>query len=170
MVVENRDSRYGDDELLTAYLDDELSDSQRIVVESRLADEADLRGQLKKLQQAWDMLDQLPRSTPNVSFTQTTMEMVVQDAKRQGQTWLDRLRGIAIPALVFLLVPLGLAWGAWGVMRYWQDTPNREMVRRLPVIDNVDVYLKAEDVDFLEQLYATGLFSEDDEFIDELVE
>lgn len=160
-----RSSVLNDDELLTSYLDGELSDEQRIEVEARLANEAEFRANLHRLQRTWDILDELPQAKLKNSFTQSTIEMVVADAQRESRKqrrrrwdWPFRIALlIAIPTFAFLL--------SWSVMHYWQDTPNREVINRLPVIDNVDLYLKAESVDFLTQLRDTGLFKESDEEI-----
>ncbi len=44
--------------------------------------------------------------------------------------------------------------------RFRLDRPNRRLVRDLPVIENVELYRHIDDIDFLRQLEAEGLFTE----------
>jgi anti-sigma factor RsiW len=60
-------------EELVAYLDGELDAAARQSVEERLARDAEYRSHLQSLQQAWDLLDELPRSSASESFTRTTV-------------------------------------------------------------------------------------------------
>ena len=54
-----------DDELLVAYLDDELDDKTRKAVEQRLVAEVDFRLRLQALQTGWGWLDELPNESTN---------------------------------------------------------------------------------------------------------
>lgn len=153
-----------DDELLTSYLDGELSDERQQEVEKRLSEEPKFRDKLHGLQSAWDMLDELPRGRLQNSFTQSTIELVVADARRETKKahskWTEGLLKFAI----FGIVPAFVCWGSWLGVRYWQELPQRQMIDRLPLVDDVDVYLKADSIEFLTQLQETGLFDKNDEF------
>lgn len=70
------------DEELTSYLDGELTPSQSASLEIRLVDDALLRRRLSELRQTYDMLDELPETPHNQSFTQSTIAMVVADLKK----------------------------------------------------------------------------------------
>lgn len=72
------------DEELTAYLDGELSANAAADLEARLVNDESLRQRLAELRKAYDLLDDLPLSTPRQSFTQTTIEMVVEDLRRSS--------------------------------------------------------------------------------------
>ena len=155
-----------DDELLTSYLDDELDDEQRIEVESRLANDDELRTNLHRLQRTWDILDQLPQAELKNSFTQSTLEMVVADAKKQTRQKLASYWEWPLRIAAIVGAPLAMFFLSSMAVRFWQDSPNRELIENLPIIDNVDVYLKAESIEFLTQLRDTGLFDESDEIAD----
>lgn len=72
------------DEQLTAYLDGELSSEESAALEGRLVGDQYLRTRLADLRKAYDLLDELPEAPHSMSFTQTTIEMVVADVKRSG--------------------------------------------------------------------------------------
>src|SRR5438309_610967 len=61
---------------LSAFLDGELDADTRRNVEELLATNVEARTELKRLEQAWDFLDELPRSEVAPSFTQTTVAMI----------------------------------------------------------------------------------------------
>ena len=156
------------DEELIAYLDSELNDDARTVVEQRLASDETYRQRLKLLQQAWDMLDMLPSSVPSDSFTRTTVAMTIDTAQEQAETQLfqakrkqnNRVRlGVAA-------VGMAVAVGYFIVMARI-DAPNRQLLRDLPVIEHVDEYRVVDDLDFLRQLAEEGLFVEVTEVSDE---
>jgi anti-sigma factor RsiW len=148
------------DEELVAYLDGELDASGAARIERRLADDAAYRARLAQLQRAWDMLDTLQRSEAHDDFARSTVEMIaikaVDDAKtgqmravrRRNLSWV----GISLAALV--------AAAAGYLLFQWQlDRPNRELVRDLPVIERIDEYRDADNVEFLQQLHQEGLFA-----------
>jgi len=59
------------EELLVAYLDRELDDEQSGRVEALLAADPRARQTLKRLEQTWDLLDELDRSDVDETFTRT---------------------------------------------------------------------------------------------------
>ncbi len=89
-------------EELTAYLDGELDAAAAQRVEQRLNSDADYRAEMQSLQQTWELFDQIPAGQSNASFTQSTMEMVVDEAvklvhkkKRKWWIWPEE------PALIY---------------------------------------------------------------------
>lgn len=158
----NRPSEPCDDitqEDLVAYLDGELDTGEVERLERRLAEDAQLRGQLQDLQRAWDLLDYLPRTPIDPEFTRSTLEMVAlsaaHDAKSLGGRSARR-RGI------FWLATAVLMLGAGG-LGYWVTSgalavDNRNLVRDLPVIESLDAYRQAESIDFLQALRKRGYF------------
>ena len=67
------------DELLTAYLDGELSPAESSVLEGRLVNEAALRTRLAELRKTYDLLDEIQDTPHNQRFTRSTLELVVRD-------------------------------------------------------------------------------------------
>ena len=57
-------------------------------------------------------------------------------------------------------LPLILAGATYGVTRWYQSAPYADLLKDLPVIENVDVYTKAQRIEFLEMLRQEGLFVE----------
>ena len=143
---------------LTAYLDGELGGQEISDVEERLATDDEFRQTLQKMQQTWDVLDALPTVKAKASFTQSTMELMIDDASQQlkqstkksaGNYWLWPLRIVA-----FILVPAAAAAGAFLAKHYVQDAPNRELERDLQQIRDFDIYNRDKNVslDFLASL------------------
>ncbi len=157
-----------DRELLTAYLDGELDPPEIQKVETRIAVDVPFREQLQELQRTWDMLDELPLTEPTQSFTKSTLELVIKDTKaqidksrRSPMTWPIRIAVlVAIPLITFFA-------SSWTIA-YVQSAPVRELIRDLPVIENFDVYKKAESIEYLMELDQSGLF-EDEKHFDQLL-
>jgi anti-sigma factor RsiW len=154
---------------LVAYLDGELDAAESRRVEQRIAEDERYRLQLKQLEQAWDLLDGLPRAEVDDTFTRTTVEMVAlaaeQDARqakvrRRQRSWL----WWTCAAIVVAVAALAGFWLA----RHRFDRRNRQLVSDLPVIENVDVYRYAESVQWLQMLDESDLFADDEELDDAL--
>ncbi len=148
---------------LVAYLDGELDVEQTQAVEQRLSVDAAYRQQLRELQQAWDLLDQLPKAEVDNAFTQTTLAMVAVSASgdvAQAQVRSGRMRrwlwwtGSAAAAVAF-------AAGYFAVSTV-VSRENRRLLRDLPVIQHLDEYRYAGSVEFLRLLDHEGVFAEDE--------
>ena len=94
-----------DEELLSAYLDQELSPTERIELEQRLVVEPPLRQHLAELRKACDLLENLPDPTLKPNFTQTTMEMVAINLEQED------VSRIATGSIVS--GPIKNRWGWW---------------------------------------------------------
>ncbi len=148
------------DEELVAYLDGELSAEQNQLVEQRLGSDPVYRERLRELEKTWDLLDELPTGEPTQSFTQSTLELVLNEDTRlqlnkQRKPWTLPLRVLAFSAM-----PLALFGSAFAATCYWQNQPYRKLLQDLPVIENVDMFTKVEDLRFLELLEQEGLFGD----------
>jgi anti-sigma factor RsiW len=151
-------------EELTAYLDGELNVEAVRQVEDRLARDPDYRHELQRLEKAWNLLDRLPRSTVDESFTKTTIEMVAVAAadeagviesmrpKRLRQQRVAAMGGVLAAGLV------GFVVGQF----VWQS-PNDQLLQDLPVLENFDLYYQADNLELLRLLEKEGLFSEADD-------
>lgn len=145
---------------LTSYLDGELDEVQVRSVEEQISTDAKYQSLLRQLQQTWDVLDVLPSAEISKSrdFTQSTMKLVVQDAKKltqksSGGFWKWPFRVFAL-----CLVPCFASAGTYITGRYLQHSPIRLLESNLSVIRNVDVYTfdKNLSVEFLEALADEG--------------
>lgn len=141
---------------LTSYLDGELDEAQVREVEDRIASDTRHQNLLRQLQQTWDVLDILPSAeiSKACDFTQSTMKLVVQDAKKltkktSGGFWKWPFRVFAL-----CLVPCFASAGTFITGRYLQHSPIRLLESNLSVIRNVDVYAfdKNLSIEFLEAL------------------
>jgi hypothetical protein len=106
------------------------------------------------------MLDEIPRTEVDESFARTTVEMVAvsgadgiqelrqQTLRRTQRAWALGVAGVGLAAAAGYLV-------VW----FFLDAPNRQLVRDLPIIENLDAYRDAESVDFLRALAHDELFT-----------
>jgi len=155
-------SQEADNELLTAYLDGELPDSECIAVEKRLGEDPSFHNLMRELQTTWDMLDSLPLVKPNSQFVNTTVEMAVAGQFKRRSFANGLLKG-----LLLLLIPATAFGLSYFFKRESIEQPERELVNDLPLIENRDRYTKAivEDsaeggIAFLRSLYDDGLLGE----------
>ncbi|NIP84234.1 MAG: hypothetical protein GTO03_01185 [Planctomycetales bacterium] len=151
-------------EAVTAYLDGELDVDGARLIEDRLAHDAPFRSQVQSLQQTWELLDRLPQVAADPNFAATTVEMVavtVRDesphaAQRFWRRWgrpAGLLVGAALAAcLAGFLLTSGIAalFTTGGLLA---DADDR-LLQDLPVVEHLDKYLVAEDVQFLRALRA----------------
>lgn len=149
-------------EELSAYLDGELDPAARKRIEQRLAREPAFRLELQRLERAWGMLDHLPAVTVEESFSRSTMAMVTvaageEIAERQAKLPRQRRRlKIAGAAGLLAAMALGLVVGRWA----WPD-PNRQILRDLPVLEQLDLLRHADSIEFLRELDRQGVFPEE---------
>lgn len=150
-----------DIEELTAYLDGELDADARTAVERRLADDEAFRLRMQGMEDAWALLDSLPRTEVDAEFTQTTVEMVALAAKDE----VDELEktGRRNKWLGWIGIAGGVALAAWlgfYAVDQYTSAENDQLVRDLPVIEKVDLYRHIDDIEFLRELQAEGLFED----------
>ena len=155
---------YSDDvlEQLVSYLDGELDAETSREVERRLAEDENYRRELRHLQRAWDMLDELPSSEVSESFTQTTVEMVAlstaQDIEQTKSQFKRRGRLLWVLAGGSAVVAAGVGYM---IVSSILTRPNRQLVNDLPVIENVELYRVADSVEFLRDLAKEDLFGDE---------
>lgn len=140
-------------ERIVAYLDGELPPEESAQVEQQLAADEQFRQQLQGAERAWAALDELPMATVGDDFSRTTMEMVVDAARKDVEA-----RTIALPVQrrqrrwkSAVLATLAVLFGAL-VVRVILQNPNRRLVADLPVIQNIDIYSQFRSVEFLQEL------------------
>ena len=149
---------------LVAYLDGELDEEARRLIDRRLAAEPELRDALGRLERTWDMLDGLERSSVEETFTQSTLEMVAQAAAEDVQEALAEAprrrwrRRLAVSASMLAAAAAGFL-----ITVMVRPNPNRELLEDLPVLENLDRYSEIHDIDFLRLLAAEDLFPAEDD-------
>ncbi|MEX2114835.1 MAG: hypothetical protein WD845_16700 [Pirellulales bacterium] len=148
-------------EELSAYLDGELDAETVHRIEERLARDTAYHAELQRLERAWGMLDRLPRATVDEAFTKSTIEMVAVAAAEEAAATLAeqprrrRRQWFAGAAALLLSTALGFVIGT----RIWTD-PNEPLLRDLKVVENLELYYQADDIDFLRMLENERLFGE----------
>ncbi|MGC4003128.1 MAG: hypothetical protein QM811_08320 [Pirellulales bacterium] len=108
---------------------------------------------------AWDMLDELPRSTVDENFAKTTVAMVAVAAKQDVEKLKHsepRRRNARKMWIAFGGV-VAAALGFFMVKYAWPD-PNRRLLNDLGLIENWRMYQDVGGVDFLRDLDKAGLF------------
>ncbi len=148
------------DEEIVAYLDGELDREAAIAIERRLADDPAYRARLTQLQQAWDLLDNLGRTEADDNFTHSTVAMISVKASEDsaGDESRARLRKrLAWAGMGGLALVAGVA--AFIAVDQRLNSANRELIRDLPVIQQIDQYSNVESVEFLKRLQKEGLFA-----------
>lgn len=139
---------------LVAYLDGELEAPAAEAIERQLAEDANLRSQMRELERVWDSLDQLPRVPVDESFVKTTVEMVAvaaEDDVNERKAALPKrqlLRRLGTSGTLAACVLAGflLAFVLW-------KNPDNALVADLPIVENLDLYLQADSLEFIERLH-----------------
>lgn len=148
---------------LVAYLDGELDEDATIIVERTLAENPALRHEADLLSRTWGLLDELPRPRASGEFaarTLTTVKLAALPTSPVGRNWSAYARRGGILATWAMGLALAALVGFLATNR-WLPDPSEQLVRELPVIENLDLYREVEDLDFLKQLEQSGLFDED---------
>jgi anti-sigma factor RsiW len=158
---------------LVAYLDGELVGDAQRRIENRLITDPTVRAEADSLKRAWDLLDVLPRPEPSTDFTERTMDrvsaVVVPSRKTTcpvAEGW-NRRTLVAIASwsaaallaavLGFILMPRPRPASSADM-----DLVNDKlMVREPTVIENLPLYLAAENLDYLLALDQSDLFADD---------
>jgi anti-sigma factor RsiW len=149
------------EERLVAYLDGELDDAEARQVESLVASNPDAHRRLQRLERTWAMLDDLGRAEVGSSFSHSTLELVTAAAAedvtrlsrdvptRRIRRWFIGSLAVVAAALIGFVVASLL-----------HHDPDEQLLKDLPVIEEIDEYRQIDDFAFLEMLYREGLFKE----------
>ena len=146
---------------LVAYLDGELPDPTARTLEARLNRDPVARAEAEALRKTWDLLDHLPRPEPSPTFTHRTVERLSALRPVQANTsghwrwWM----GISSWAAGVLLC--GVAGYAALVRFYPKDPGTEELARDLRIVENLQFYEAADDIEFLRMLDQPDQFGED---------
>ncbi|WP_417729834.1 anti-sigma factor family protein [Rosistilla oblonga] len=129
------------DEQLVAYLDGELEDNQRAALEERLMEDPDCKQRLRTLQQTFDMLDELPRTTVNSDFARTTVEMIAINASQELEIVKQRRPWKLTAATVGLIFTTAITFLVGVVIvRGYQRQQQSELLEGLAVAEHLRAY------------------------------
>ena len=126
------------DEELVAYLDGELADGESAAVESRLADDPQLRDRAAQFAQTWDALEILTHDIVSEGFTEKTLQEVSIDLgtvdagrnARKGRA--SSAREWRLAAVCFVAGVVGAAIGVGRPSSLSRMTPEEwEVVREM---------------------------------------
>ena len=145
---------YSDDDL-GAYLDGELNTSERSALEAELTKDSSLHARLEQLRGTWSMLELLEPSTVSDDFTKSTIAMTATRMRRESLTDWIRSRWQFLAGFVVALV-LGFT-----LVKIPTTAQNQQKLSDIPLINDLDLYLRADSVGFLRELDAAELFAPD---------
>jgi len=154
------DSQSMRDELV-AYLDGELDLDTSRRVEQWLAENPAAREELRRMEQTWLLLNQLPRSETDASFTETTVEMIALGGRRKATTRQSRAGSGKLAFIWPLLAWLALAISVGMLIASLRPDRNRKLLEDLPVLEHLDAYRHAESVEYLRSLNESESFEAD---------
>ena len=148
---------------LVAYLDGELSEKESKGIEEVLATSPVARNQVETLSRTWKLLDYLPQIKASQEFTERTVSLAkVEVATRlplSEQPWFEQTRRSMIAASWLLGLTLMSLLG-FTITNSWIHDPSAQLVKELPVVENVEIYREIGTVKFLEELKRSNLFDE----------
>lgn len=163
-------------ENLIAYLDGELTDEAAASVEKTLAEQVAARQEVEKLTRTWELLDLLPEGRASDGFTEKTLTAVrtklatpVQSQTEEEQDDVipghgrERLLGIGRRTLAFFVLLFVAAVGFNSTFQKGSE-PIDELLIELPVVERLDEYQEAGDIEFLKALEQSGLFDAPHQF------
>ena len=149
---------------LVAYLDGELPDDQVLQIDHIIARSEVARHEVEALARTWEMLDILPPMRASDDFankTLTNLKVAEEPFVLTEQSWYIYLARFAVSTgWIASFVIFG--WLGFQITRYWISNPNEELLRDLPVIENLDQYQDVGEIEFLRELKKHGLFDMQD--------
>ena len=149
-------------EELVAYLDGELDGKSCQRVEQRLAEDEPYRRRMQQLDDTWRLLENLPQTEVDESFTHSTTEMIAMAATEdlaKTRTAAARNRLLSRSSLGGMLLVAALV--GYSVIASIAARPNRRLRADLPVIEGIDIYRNIDSVELLRRLDEKGLFDEE---------
>ena len=157
MAALNEDQAELPGDELVAYLDGELAPEDARRVEQRLTVDAEYRRQLRDLDQTWEALDALPKTTADDHFARTTIEMVSVAAEHEVSTHKAQVAAAGRKRFAMWFAA-GLAAVVAGFLAASLLLPNHDetLLADLPVIHQFDMLSEIEDIELLRRLPAVA--------------
>ncbi|VAX41729.1 hypothetical protein MNBD_PLANCTO02-2501 [hydrothermal vent metagenome] len=148
---------------LVAYLDGELGAKESEGIEKVLTTSPVARSEVEALSKTWKLLDYLPQAKASQEFTKRTISQVKVDTVtrppiNEQQWFVQTRRGLIAASWLIGLTLMSLL--GFSITNRWIQDPSTQLVKELPVIENMDIYREIGTVDFLDELKKSGLFDE----------
>lgn len=153
-----------DRELLTAYLDGELTEADEQALEARLGREPTLRAEFTAMKQTWGLLDYLPKAEASADFTNRTIErLTIHRTRTSTFAGLARRRWLRWLAGSVAALALGVGAGV-GLRRAFDRkvADDDAMVSNMRLLERLPLYDAVDDLDFLKKLAEPDLFGDED--------
>ena len=147
---------------LVAYLDGELPEDQVQQIDRVIAGSEVARHEVEALARTWERLDILPPAKASEDFaskTMTNLKVMETPFRIEEQWWFGHFRRAWVIAGWIAALSL-CGWLGFQITRYWIPNPNEDLLRDLPVIENLDQYQEAREIEFLNELKKTSLFDD----------
>ncbi|MBI1344808.1 hypothetical protein GC163_00815 [bacterium] len=146
---------------LVAYLDGELADVETQQIDQVLARSEVARHEVEALARTWELLDLLPKPNATTGFadrTLTTLRLAEVRTSMVDQPWFAYVRNsvVIVVSLVLLTV---CGYAGYQIALQAIPNPQAEMLSRLPLLRNLDVYLEIRDLNFVKELQRSSLFA-----------
>lgn len=146
---------------LVAYLDGELEEDTTQYIDQVLAKSEVARHEVEALARTWELLDLLPKPNATENFTERTLTTLkVSEVRTQmtDQPWFTYVRKGAVAVVWVAVLSVAASVGFVATTR-WVPNPNEELLTDLRLMKNLDVYLEADSIDFVNELQRMGSFS-----------
>lgn len=145
---------------LVAYLDGELAEVETQQIDQVLARSEVARHEVEALARTWELLDLLPKANATDGFTDrtlTTLRLAEVRTSVVDQPWFQHVRrGLLVVVSLVLLSLCGYA--GYQIALTAIPNPQADLLSRLPLLENLDVYLEIRDLTFVNELQRSGLF------------
>jgi len=147
---------------LVAYLDGELPDDKAHQIDEIIARSEVARHEVEALARTFELLDILPAMRAADDFaskTLTNLKVMEQPFSLTDQWWFRYFkRALKIGVWIISLVLCG--WLGFQTTRNWIPDHNADVLRDLPVIENLDRYEEIGDINLLKEMKRNGLFDD----------
>lgn len=148
-------------ENLVAYLDGELDEVATLEVERTLSESAEIRQEVEALSRTWELLDDLPRVQASSEFTERTMASVqALSAGEMTQPLLSPNIRRQFMAVSLIAGALLCAFAGFLLTNRLLPRKSDPLVKDLPVIEQLDLYVDVGDVAFLKELRQSGALAD----------
>ncbi|QDT38648.1 anti-sigma factor family protein [Stratiformator vulcanicus] len=143
---------------LTAYLDGELGEDRTQQIDSLLAENDIARKEVARLEQTWNLLDTLPRTTASPEFTSRTVASIRVERKPPPAALVKAAEYGRRGLLTLVWIALISAGAAAGYLGGRELVPSRhdDLIQDFELIDRIDLYDDVGDLQFLQTLHDSG--------------
>ena len=120
------------------------------------------RHEVEALARTFELLDVLPSMNASEDFaskTLTNLKVTEEPFQLADQWWFRSASRVGIAA-GWLVSLMACGWVGFQLTTRWIPNPSEDVLRELPLIENLDQYQDIGEFDFLNQLKRQGLFDD----------